>query len=115
MAVAEFLRDGHYLRHLRRMKRLYAARRDRLKARLAAVAPVEAMAGLAVLLRLPDGIDDVALADAALAHGMAPGALSGWYADPARRRTGLLLGVTNAAEDRLDAACARLAEMVQRF
>src|SRR5258708_23881566 len=25
-AVAEFLREGHYLRHLRRMKRLYAAR-----------------------------------------------------------------------------------------
>jgi hypothetical protein len=46
---------------------------------------------------------------------MAPGALSGWYADPARRRTGLLLGVTNAAEDRLEAASAHLAEMVQRF
>jgi GntR family transcriptional regulator/MocR family aminotransferase len=29
-AVAEFLREGHYLRHLRRMKRLYAARRETL-------------------------------------------------------------------------------------
>jgi GntR family transcriptional regulator/MocR family aminotransferase len=29
-AVAEFLREGHYLRHLRRMKRLYAARREAL-------------------------------------------------------------------------------------
>ena len=29
-AVAQFLREGHYLRHLRRMKRLYAARREAL-------------------------------------------------------------------------------------
>ncbi|MBX9635722.1 MAG: PLP-dependent aminotransferase family protein, partial [Magnetospirillum sp.] len=29
-AVAEFMAEGHYLRHLRRMKRLYAARRDAL-------------------------------------------------------------------------------------
>ena len=29
-AVAEFLREGHYLRHLHRMKRLYAARRETL-------------------------------------------------------------------------------------
>src|SRR6185369_14453864 len=29
-AVAELLREGHYLRHLRRMKRLYAARRESL-------------------------------------------------------------------------------------
>src|SRR5260370_18700925 len=27
-AVSEFLRDGHYLRHLRRMKRLYSPRRE---------------------------------------------------------------------------------------
>jgi len=33
-AVAALLRDGHYLRHLRRMKRLYAARRERLCAPL---------------------------------------------------------------------------------
>lgn len=28
--VAEFIREGHYLRHLRKMKRLYAARQQRL-------------------------------------------------------------------------------------
>src|SRR6202012_1997654 len=36
-AVAEFLRAGHYLRHLRRMKRLYAARQQRLLECLAQV------------------------------------------------------------------------------
>jgi DNA-binding transcriptional MocR family regulator len=33
MATAEFMRDGHYMRHLRRMKRIYAARSDALLAR----------------------------------------------------------------------------------
>src|SRR5690348_5707770 len=50
-AVAEFLRGGHYLRHLRRMKRLYAARRGALLRCLREVASdsmkVQATAGLA--------------------------------------------------------------------
>ena len=33
-AVADFIAEGHFLRHLRRMKRLYAARRDALLAAL---------------------------------------------------------------------------------
>src|SRR5262245_44910232 len=49
-AVAEFLRDGHYLRHLRHMKRLYAARREVLLRCLGEVASgsmkVAASAGL---------------------------------------------------------------------
>src|SRR5258707_9866946 len=30
LAIAEFLREGHYMRHLRRTKRIYAAQRDAL-------------------------------------------------------------------------------------
>src|SRR6185437_1441382 len=30
LATAEFMRDGHYMRHLRRTKRIYAAQRDAL-------------------------------------------------------------------------------------
>lgn len=106
-AVAQLLRDGHYLRHLRRMKRLYAARRDALRGQLAQRSGVEVMAGLAVLLRLPPGTDDIAIGKAARARGLAPGMLSRWYATDARA-PGLLLGVTNLTEAAIPRACDEL-------
>lgn len=110
-AVAQFLRDGHYLRHLRRMKRLYAARRDALRAQLAQQAGVETMAGLAVLLRLPPGTDDIAIGAAARARGLAPGVLSRWYASDARE-PGLLLCVTNLTDAGIRRACDELKALV---
>ena len=112
LAVAQFLRDGHYLRHLRRMKRLYATRRDALRAGLASRAAVETMAGLAVLLRLPPGTDDVAIARAAWAHGLGAGALSHWYATDVARAPGLLLGVTNVTDAIVQPACDRLNALI---
>ena len=99
--VAEFIREGHYLRHLRKMKRLYAARRQRLADTLRDLVPsgygVEAHGGFAVRLILSDGCDDVAVAERALQYGLAPVPLSPWYLSaPAPR--GLLLGATNYAE-----------------
>jgi GntR family transcriptional regulator/MocR family aminotransferase len=112
LALAEFLREGHYLRHLRRMKRLYAARRDALLGHLAGMSGVEAMAGLAVMLRLPPGSDDAAIARKAQAYGLAPGVLSTWYATHAGRAPGLLLGVTNLVEPEIQHACDRLKALV---
>jgi GntR family transcriptional regulator/MocR family aminotransferase len=112
LAVAEFLREGHYLRHLRRMKRLYAARRDALRTCLGGMCGVEAMAGLALVLRLPPGSDDVAVMRRALEHGLAPAALSRWYATDAARSPGLLLGVTNLGDAGIQRACDRLRALV---
>ncbi|MCA1454102.1 PLP-dependent aminotransferase family protein [Bradyrhizobium sp. BRP22] len=115
-AVAEFLRDGHYLRHLRRMKRLYAARRETLLRYLGEMAPdaikVQATAGLAVVLLLPEFAADVAIASRALQFGLAPAPLSPWYMQPSRQQ-GLLLGVTNLDERRLPADCHRLLELAR--
>jgi GntR family transcriptional regulator/MocR family aminotransferase len=115
-AVAEFLREGHYLRHLRRMKRLYAAQREMLLRCLGEVGSdlikVEATAGLGVVTLLPDVASDVDIALRALPFGLAPVPLSPWYRQsPARR--GLLLGVTNLHERRLLADCRRLAELAR--
>jgi GntR family transcriptional regulator/MocR family aminotransferase len=112
LAVAEFVREGHYLRHLRRMKRLYAERRDALRTCLGDLAGVEAMAGLALVLRLPPGSDDVTIARAALARGLAPAPLSKWYASDSGRTPGLLLGVTNLSETELQPACDQLRALV---
>jgi GntR family transcriptional regulator/MocR family aminotransferase len=114
-AVAEFLREGHYLRHLRRMKRLYAARRQRLLECLAQVnSPslrADATAGMAVVASLPSTASDVDVAECALAIGLAPSPLSPWFVD-ADRRQGLLLGVTNLDGRRLADDCRRLAALV---
>ena len=109
-AVAGFMQDGHYLRHLRHMKRLYAGRRDALAARPGGT--VQAVGGLACLRRLPDGVDDVAIARRALAAGVAPVPLSPWYAVSGAHQSGLLLSVTNAAPAVIEAACSRLEGLI---
>jgi GntR family transcriptional regulator / MocR family aminotransferase len=118
-AVAVFMRDGHYLRHLRRMKRLYVARRAAVARSLTAAASdapdiaVEVTGGLSVLLRLPGQVDDRDVALRALPFGLAPVPLSPWYVASSGRR-GLLLGVTNLFERRLESDCRRLLELVGR-
>ena len=114
-AVADFLQEGHYLRHLRRMKRLYAARREALlrclRQEAAAVLEVEATAGMAVVARLRTDASDVDVAARALQAGLAPVPLSPWYVHmPAT--SGLLLGVTNVDGRRLVDDCRRLAQLV---
>ncbi|MEA1673450.1 PLP-dependent aminotransferase family protein [Nitrospirillum sp. BR 11163] len=114
-AVAAFLAEGHYLRHLRRMKRLYAARRVTLLRSLDGLLPVRTTAGLSVMVSLPSGTNDIAIANQALAFGMAPVPLSPWHAAPGANQAGLLLGVTNLNDRRLGTDCRRLAELVARF
>jgi len=117
LAVAAFMAEGHYLRHLRRMKRLYLARREALLARLRGMADsavgIHATGGLAVRITLPDGADDVAIARRAHAFGLAPSPLSPWCA-AAGAPAGLLLGVANLAERRLAADCGRLLDIVRQ-
>jgi GntR family transcriptional regulator / MocR family aminotransferase len=115
-AVAEFLREGHYLRHLRRMKRLYAARREALLRCLEEVASdalkVQATAGLVVVTLLPEFASDVDIALRALPFGLAPAPLSPWCMRFPPQQ-GLMLGVTNLNERRLPADCRRLAELAR--
>lgn len=117
LATAEFMREGHYLRHLRRLKRAYNAKRDQL---LAQIRPhFEAnnvvAAGLAVLLRLPDGTSDVDIAQALRPFGISPSPLSIWYASAETARSGLLLGVATSPTRELAKSCERLVKIIRRF
>ena len=115
-AVTEFMHDGHYLRHLRRMKRLYAARQEALVRCLNEQAreslKVQPAAGMTVVAKLPDSSSDVDIALRARSVGLAPVPLSPWYlSNPTQQ--GLLLGVTNLNEETLWANCSRLLNLVR--
>jgi GntR family transcriptional regulator/MocR family aminotransferase len=116
-AVADFMREGHFLRHLRRMKSLYRARKESLLRCLLELAPdsmkVEATAGLSVVTLLPASASDVDIASRALPFGLAPTPLSPWSMQSPPLR-GLLLGVTNIDERRLPADCRRLAQLTRQ-
>lgn len=114
-AVTLFMREGHYMRHLRRMKRLYASRRDVLRAAIkGALGGTEAMAGLGLLLHLPEGTDDRRIAREALTLGISPNALSTWYKEPRPSDTGLVLSVTNLPDKkRLASALADLENLIR--
>jgi GntR family transcriptional regulator/MocR family aminotransferase len=115
-AVADFMQEGHYLRHLRRMKRVYAARREALlqalREQAAGAVEVQSTAGMAVVTRLHASVSDVEIAVRAREFGLAPTPLSPWYDQPPRQQ-GLLLGVTNIDVGRVAADCRRLAELVR--
>ena len=72
--VTDFLAEGHFAQHLRRMRLRYRAARDALVTALREHAPMLAVEppeqGLKLLARLPPGLDDVALAAAASRRGV---------------------------------------------
>lgn len=97
------------------MKRVYVDNCAAVKVAMGRRFPVDAMAGLAVLLELPAGTDDRLIAQHAMSAGMAPVALSSWYARPHGLRAGLLLGVTNIDRERLDEHCATLGRLIDTY
>jgi GntR family transcriptional regulator / MocR family aminotransferase len=97
--VAAFMDEGHFTRHIGRMRRLYAERRSALAAALAATlgerfAVAPASGGMHVVLRLPPGWSDVEAAAGLYAAGLAGRALStlAIRSDPGQA---LLLSFTN--------------------
>jgi GntR family transcriptional regulator / MocR family aminotransferase len=117
LATAEFMHEGHYMRHLRRTKRAYAAKQKALLDCLQASVDADHVAapGLVVLLKLPRGTSDLAVAREVSAFGMSPAPLSAWYVSPDSAESGLLLGVATAPTKSLARSCDRLFEVIRRF
>ncbi|WP_338758933.1 PLP-dependent aminotransferase family protein [Massilia sp. METH4] len=117
--VAEFMEQGHFARHLRKMRTLYATRRGYLVDALERVMGdrlyVQPQAGgIHVLAYLPQEHGDRALAAAAAAAGLAVGALSDWYMHNAERG-GLLMGFANfVSAGWTDDATMRLQVVLER-
>jgi GntR family transcriptional regulator/MocR family aminotransferase len=112
--AADFMAEGHFARHLKRMRGLYATRRAALAGALGdsfgdRVELSLQPGGMHLLLRLRAAGSDVALARRAAAQGLAPTPLSPHYLGR-RRVQGLLLGFTNVPEP----SAARRADALRR-
>jgi GntR family transcriptional regulator/MocR family aminotransferase len=117
LALAEFLSEGHFTRHLRRMRGVYLERRNALLAGLARhcadrLVVYNADAGLHVAVLLPQGADDVEVVRRMSERGLTATALSGCYSGAARR-SGLLLGFGGSTERRLLHATRVLGEVLR--
>jgi GntR family transcriptional regulator/MocR family aminotransferase len=114
-ALARFIARGDYDRHVRRARAIYRRRRDRLLAALAAHLPGLAVEGVAagmhVLLRLPPGVDDRAVAREAERLGVRVPPLSR-FALASTNVGGLVIGYGRIHEDALEPAAATLARAV---
>jgi len=115
-ALAEFLREGHFARHLRRMRSAYQERRDALLRGVDRhcgdlLRVHNADAGLHVAALLRDGIDDQNVIAGLSSRGLAAISLSNSYLGPTRRQ-GLLLGFGCATPQRLIQATCILGEVL---
>jgi len=115
LATAEFMREGHYMRHLRRTKRLCLAQRDELLKCLEPRTEDITILGLSALLRLPDDMPDLAVAREMQSFGLSPAPLSVWYGSTFPAQPGLLLGIPAAPLKHIAASCDRLCGIIDRF
>jgi len=111
-ALHDFIREGHFARHIRRMRVLYAARRAALQAAIRRHLPgtlrvVGAEAGMQLTALLPPDVDDVALSLRAAQAGVSIRPLSPCYRGEAKRN-GLILGYGSVDERAIEEGVRRL-------
>jgi GntR family transcriptional regulator / MocR family aminotransferase len=99
VVLTDFIREGHFARHIKRMRTLYSERRTVLLDAIGKHAggklePIGTDAGMQLTALLPRGVDDVAISIAAAKVGVAARPLSISYAHPPERG-GLILGYSN--------------------
>jgi GntR family transcriptional regulator/MocR family aminotransferase len=116
-ALAEFIARGYYATHIRRLRAAYAQVRERLQAALAPCLGEGAWiasqsAGLHLVLGLPEGRDDEALAARARAANLRVNSLSSYYLGTPRSR-GLVIGYGYAPAQAVEQAGAELARIVR--
>ena len=115
--LAEFIAEGHFTSHIRKMRTLYGQRRqavlDAAMHRYGDALPaVGGDAGLHVVMQLPEGADDRAVAAAALERNIVVRPLSGYYAQPAYAPSGLLIGYACVPDEEIGPAFNTLADAI---
>ncbi|QRM45804.1 PLP-dependent aminotransferase family protein [Rhizobium sp. BG4] len=114
-AVQNFMAGGHFYRHLRRMKTLYARRKmllvESLRRELHPGVRCEFEGALSVRLFFPHSIDDVAVAVEAQKAGLGVLPLSPWFQSRPHGK-GLLLGISNVRDRTVREKCQALSRVM---
>ena len=116
MVLADFIAEGHFYRHLRKMRRLYNQRRmamiDLLQRELGdfiTLGPADT--GMHICGYLPENIADHAVAASAARRGIEVLPLSDFYIGD-EKRSGLILGYTAIPEAHMEAGTALLKQAI---
>ncbi|MEP7284989.1 MAG: PLP-dependent aminotransferase family protein, partial [Chloroflexota bacterium] len=111
--LTDFITEGHFARHIRRMRTLYAERQgvllresERMLTGLLDVRPAET--GMHVIGWLPDGVDDKHASRQAQTYGIEATPLSAYGLEP-QPRGGLLLGYAAVNEREIQQGVQQLA------
>ena len=114
VALTDFINEGHFARHLRRMRSLYAERRAILLSALQKL-PLDVEspeAGLHCIGWLPRGIDEQTVVRQAAAHDLDLTPVSTFAMEPFSRQ-GLLLGFAGFSAHELRSGVRRLKDILQ--
>ena len=118
-ALADFIMEGHMTRHLKRMRRLYASRREAFveicSRRLGAdmeILPCEA--GIQLIGRLRDGLDDIAVANALATRGVNVSPMSKFFHHHPVMQ-GLVMGYAACDETQTATGIRQLESVFQMF
>jgi GntR family transcriptional regulator/MocR family aminotransferase len=116
-ALADFITEGHFAAHVRRMRALYAGRREHLvgslRRRLSGTLEiVPSEGGMQLAATLPAGVDDAAASRAADGGGIVAPPLALYHLGT-RRRRGLHLGYASVREREMGPAVERLARALE--
>ncbi|HEU0036245.1 MAG TPA: PLP-dependent aminotransferase family protein [Kofleriaceae bacterium] len=116
-AVATFIADGHFARHVRRMRRVYEERSQALVDAVASecggmLEPRPSDSGMQLWAALRVACSDVAVRDAAAQRGIEVAALSSYFVGRARMR-GLVFGFGALRPTALRAGVQRLARAIE--
>lgn len=120
VVLARFIREGHYARHIRRMRMVYAARRsvliEAVQRRLGGQVAIQGGdAGLHLVLRLPASVDDDLLARKALEAGVMTRPLSLYTLQRPVQARGLVLGYGAVSEPEIRSSFGKLARVIESF
>lgn len=115
--LAEFIAEGHFTRHIRRMRRLYEERQEILiaeaKKQLAGRLEIKkSVAGMHVIGWLPEGVNDTLVAEKARARGIKTAAVSSYSLTEWKQRGGLVLGYTATGERQIKKGIRQLAHAI---
>jgi len=112
--LADFMAEGHFTRHLRRMRALYAKRRSTLleAARELPLKIHSPEAGIHCVGWLPDGMDDLALASKAADYDLDLTPISSFSIEPLQRK-GFLLGYGGFSVEEIKEGVRRLGTLLR--